>query len=150
MKLRMPLTERLRRRREEKPGQAVIEMALVMTVLLILSFGMADFGLLLTAEIQATNCAREIARRAVVRDETAVDACADYSALNALTNDTVTVDLPAYMDLDSGVPITARIEGTYHFIAIAPLLNAFFPGDPFPADSTVGSETTMRMEGRRP
>jgi Flp pilus assembly protein TadG len=150
MKIRMPLKERLRRRAGKRdPGQAIIEMALVMVILLILSFGVADFGLLLTAHIQTSNCAREIARRAVVRDANAAAACDGYAALNALVG-SPSVSLPDYMSLDSGEPVTARIEGTYTFFAIAPLSNAFFPGNPVPATVAVGSETTMRMEGSRP
>jgi Flp pilus assembly protein TadG len=149
MKLHMPLRRKRRNRSDKKPGQAIIEMAFVMTLLLILSFGIADFGLLLTAEIQASNCAREIARRAVVRDASAATACSGYTALNALIGGPPTVTLPAYMDLASGTSITARVDGDYTFIAIAPLLNNLFPGSLFPATSSVGSETTMRMEGKK-
>jgi Flp pilus assembly protein TadG len=146
VKLQMPL--RKRTTEKKNPGQAIIEMAFVMTILLMLSFGMADFGLLLTAEIQASNCAREVARRAVVRDGGATGACSGYTALNALAGSPTVTLTPGYMTAAAGSSVTARVDGTYTFIAIAPIINALIPGSAFPTTSTVGSETTMRMEGK--
>ena len=53
-----------RRRR----GQAVVEMAIVMMILLTLTFGIADFGIYMYRYVQAANCVREAARRYVVHD----------------------------------------------------------------------------------
>jgi Flp pilus assembly protein TadG len=150
MKLRMPLTERLRRRRDEKPGQAVIEMAFVMIILLILSFGMVDFGMLLTGYIRASNCAREAARTAVVREPGADGVCAAHQLTPLFESATVSLDPAAYEDLDSGTEVKATVVATYRWKAIAPLMNAFFPGSPWDPTITTTTTTTMRMEGRRP
>src|SRR5688572_7841610 len=47
-------------------GAAAVEMALVMPLLLMLIFGIIEFGLLLTAQIGVTEAAREGARAATV------------------------------------------------------------------------------------
>ena len=47
-------------------GQEVVEMALVLPLLLILVFGMVDFGLLVYDKAIVTNAAREGARAGVV------------------------------------------------------------------------------------
>ncbi len=49
-------------------GQAIVEMALVLPVLLLLLLGVVEFGLAFNAKQAVTNAAREGARLAVVND----------------------------------------------------------------------------------
>ena len=54
----------------------MIEMALVMMILLMLTFGTVDAGLYMYRFVQAANCTREAARRAAVRkDPTTIPFC---------------------------------------------------------------------------
>ena len=50
----------------DEDGAAAVEFALLLPLLVLLLFGMIQFGLALNARIQATNAAREAARMAVV------------------------------------------------------------------------------------
>lgn len=135
-----------RRRR----GQAMVEMAIVLSTLLILSFGMVDFGLYLTGYIRASNCAREVARAAVIRNPGAATFCANHQLTPLFETATVTVSPSAYMVANSGTPVTATVVAVYRWKAIAPLINAFSPGTPWSATATTTTTATMRMEGRAP
>jgi len=134
-----------RRPAQRRRGQALIEMALVMTVLLILTFGMADFGLFLTGHIQASNCAREVARRAVVRDPDATNSC-NEGQLALFESSTIIVNPDPWVCKPAKSPVTATVEGTYRWIAIGPLLNALIPGSAWPTHTTTRTNMTMRME----
>jgi len=50
-----------------RKGVAALEMALVMPVLLVLTFGLVEFGLLMYNQQVITNAAREGARRGIVQ-----------------------------------------------------------------------------------
>jgi len=52
--------------RRDQEGAAAVEFALLLPLLVLLLFGMIEFGLAFNTRIQATNAAREAARRAVV------------------------------------------------------------------------------------
>jgi Flp pilus assembly pilin Flp len=52
--------------RLDQEGAAAVEFALLLPLLVLLLFGMIEFGLAFNTRIQATNAAREGARQAVV------------------------------------------------------------------------------------
>jgi Flp pilus assembly pilin Flp len=52
--------------RRDQEGAAAVEFALLLPLLVLLLFGMIEFGFAFNTRIQATNAAREAARRAVV------------------------------------------------------------------------------------
>lgn len=133
-----------------RPGQAVIEMALVMTVLLTLTFGMVDFGLFLNGYIRATNCVREVAREAAIRHDDALDAC-DNDQLSPLF-ETVTgplTDPTNYKCVTNREPVTASLTAAYRWKAIAPLINALVPGSAWDETQTFTVKSTMRLEPLR-
>jgi len=151
MKFRLPLLGRLRRRASKRePGQAMIEMAIVMSILMILSFGLVDFGLFLTGYIRASNCAREMTRAAVVRNASAASVCGNDQITPLFESATFTLSPATYMSANAGTSVTATVSGTYRWKAIAPLINAFFPGTPWSPTITTTTTATMRMEGSRP
>lgn len=133
-----------RRRR----GQALVEMAIVMSTILILTFGMVDFGLYLTGYIRASNCAREVARAAAIRNPIATTFCDGYHLSPLLENVTVTVNPGVYISANAGTPVTATVVGVYRWKAIAPVINAFLPGTPWSPTTTTTTTATMRLEGR--
>jgi Flp pilus assembly protein TadG len=119
-----------------KPGQAIIEMALVMMILLMLTFGTADIGLYMYKYVQAANCTREAARRAAVRkDPTNIPYCVD-----ATLTPTVTYADPGQA---TGTDVTASLESTYSWIVIGYLIPGVGPTIP------LKSHTTMRLEGAK-
>lgn len=150
MKFRIPFRGKHHRAAKEKPGQAMIEMAIVMSILLILSFGMVDFGLFLTGYIRASNCAREMARSAVVRNPNAASVCGGDQISPLFESAGFTLSPSGYMTAAAGTSVTATVTGTYRWKAIAPLINAFFPGTPWNPTISTTTTATMRMEGQRP
>jgi len=118
-------------------GQAIIEMALVMTILVSLTFGIADMGLYAFRYIQAANCAREVARRAVVRDPepTKVKYCIDEELTVTLDGDPQTQE--------AGTEITASINTVHDWIVIDQFVPALGPTAP------LNVHASMRMEGRK-
>jgi Flp pilus assembly protein TadG len=94
-------------RRGSEAGAAAVEFALVLPVLMLLIFGIIDFGRMLNAKITITEAAREGARAAALVDadagaarvttavdgldvNTAIDGCPDAPDPNADATATVT------------------------------------------------------------
>jgi Flp pilus assembly protein TadG len=133
--VRFRLSKRLRPA-EASPGQAIIEMALVMLILLSMTFGTADIGLFMYDYVQAANCTREAARRAAVRqDPTNIPYC-----VSATLQPTITYADPGKA---SGTNVTATIDTTHRWIAIC----YFIPG--MSCTIPLRAATTMRMEGQK-
>lgn len=131
-------------RRED--GQALVELALVLPVLLLVVFGIVDFGRAMNYDTQATHLANEAARYAAV----------DYVPAGATTlaqwllpqadspelrNGTGSVGSPSvtvcYPNGTSNVgdPVKVLVSFTYSWL---PILNL--------ADTTITRSATMRIE----
>ena len=112
-------------------------MAIVMTLLLSLTFGMADMGIYAFRYIQAANCVREVARRAVVRDPTPTEItyCVDRQLTVTLDGDPQTK--PA------GEEITASINTVYDWLVLDLLVPPLGPTAPLEV------QASMRMEGKK-
>lgn len=104
-------------------GQAIIEMALVMPLLLLLILGMLEFGWLLNGQITITGSAREGARTAVTFDSTgsasgpvqeATERVAAGSVLSGVEADT------NYSETEVQVLVTASIEPLIGLFVSAP------------------------------
>ena len=119
-----------------KAGQAIIEMALVIMILLTLTFGTADIGLFMYDYVQAANCVREAARRAAVRAPNADSP--PYCANSGLVP-----QVPAgYQDFPTGSEVEVTLTKEHQWIAIC----HFVPGMSCTFDIT--ARTSMRMEGQ--
>ena len=118
-------------------GQAMVEMALVAMLLLILTFGIADMGIWMYRYIQASNCVREAARRAVIRADNATNPpyCVDAG---------LQPTLPAgYKALPAGSEVTATVDTVHNWIVIGYLIPPLGP------TGQIKATTSMRMEGQR-
>ena len=124
MDLRMMF--KLQRRDQRQKGQAIVEMAIVMVLLLTLTFGVLDMGVYMYRYIQAANCVREYARRTVVNEPTTDTYCVD-----AALTPTVSV---------SGEIVTATIDSNYNWMVVSYLIPGLGPSAPLDA------QVTMRME----
>jgi hypothetical protein len=137
--MRTRLLNHLLRRRDEsrtKAGQAIVEMALVIMLLLTLTFGTADIGLFMYDYVQAANCVREAARRAAVR-------ASDASSPPYCVDSELIPQVPAgYQDFPAGSEVTVTLTKPHEWIAIC----HFVPGMSCTYDIT--TRTSMRMEGR--
>ena len=130
---------------KEKKGQALVEMALILPILLLLVFGMIDFGRILQTNLAATEASREIARVAALmgNDATAeatINAVEKSSKAAITSGNTVYVTItPAFSARTSGTEVKVVVATKVSLIT--PLINTMLT-DPFP----VSASTTMRAE----
>jgi Flp pilus assembly protein TadG len=121
-------------------GQAVVEFALVLPVILILVLGSIDAGWLLYAKISTTAAAREAARAVSVLDKTeygTFQSVADAKATTVPGNEAVDVSLKSYSE---GAPVTVTVTTT-----VSPLVG-FLPTSIIPNPATITSQVSMRLE----
>ncbi len=129
----------------DEHGQAIIELALVLPMVVLLVFGALDVGRMFNAQIVITEAAREGARIAAVECALGTTNCATdvntrvQSALTGLdlTKSNVILSPGPYT---SGGAVTVQVNYTIGFIT--PLIGALIPGSPF----TLTGATTMRLE----
>lgn len=131
--------------RKTEKGQAVVEMALILPVLLLIIFGIIEFGRILNTYMIITEISREGARAGCVGGSdsdirSTVRSRATDSGLDAaLINDTDIVITPNTGSRLRGESLQVRVS--YPVDIIAPLLGPII-GDPY----IVSSQTTMRVE----
>ena len=123
-------------------GAAAVEFALVLPILLVLLFGLIDFGLAFTAKSTLTHAAREGVRvLALTNDPARVDATVRAAAVGLINPDTnLEVDTAASCVRGAEATVTARYEYTY-LTPLADLL-AMLPGP-----STFGDSVELEATG---
>ena len=127
----------MRRWLRSERGQTMVETAMVLPILLVLVFGMIDFGRVFNAWITVTNSAREGARVGATRqDETAIEARV-AAAMGPI--DDYTVDI-VNAEGSSGTAVSVEVETTVDILT--PLIGDIIGG----GSVTVSETTTMRLE----
>ena len=133
-------------------GQAVIELALTLPLLLVIVMGIFDFGLMFQRYEVVTNAAREGARVGVLPNYTTADAQAraqQYLTSGGLSSSSATIDATVAATT-FGTPaktvnqVTVTVAYPYTYPFIGPILNL--------VGGSLGSVTlqgvsTMRVEG---
>ncbi|KUK84144.1 MAG: Flp pilus assembly protein TadG [Pelotomaculum thermopropionicum] len=125
---------------KDKRGQALIELALVLPLIILLVMGTMEFGRILHSYLLITNASREGARAGVTgADDAAIilktkDAAESLELTDAQINIT-----PAQSSRTRGIPLTVQVD--YAVDLITPVLDTVVP-DPFP----LSAATTMRIE----
>ena len=124
--------------KDNRRGQALVEMAIVLPVLLIILLGIFDFGRAIYAFNTISNSAREAARLAIVdQNVAAVTARAKEAAL-ALPPDELTVTVPAPSCNKIGCDVSVTVE--YDWSAITPIIGNLV------GQIGLSSTTSMPME----
>jgi Flp pilus assembly protein TadG len=130
--------------RKGRRGQAMVEFALILPILLLLVIGIVEFGRAWNISQTLTDAAREGARRSVLFDPSITEQTVRNTISNALTAGGVDptkaqVDI---VDQGSGLDSKVTITYPYRFVFFGPLM-----------DWTVGQSTinlttsfTMRNE----
>lgn len=137
---------RIRARRED--GQALVEMALVLPLLLVVVFGILEFGRLLNYWLDQNHIASQGARYAAVNRNPGGGTLASYLQGLGTTDElrtgssSVTDPLRVCVSFpdgtsDVGDPVRVRATSTYNFLPILDLLPV-----------TVTGEADMRLEVR--
>jgi Flp pilus assembly protein TadG len=139
------------RDRASESGQAIIELAFTLPLLLVIVMGIFDFGLMFQRYEVVTNAAREGARVGVLPNYSTADAKAraqQYLTSGGLTA-SATIDA-AVAPVTFGSPaktvnqVTVTVSYVHDYVFIGPILNLF--------GGSLGSVTlqgvsTMRVEG---
>jgi len=123
-----------------KKGQALVEMAFVLPILILLIMGIVEFGRILNSYLIITNASREGARYASIQST-------DSEIQAVVSNLTVTLDqqdlnvviTPTASNRVSGSSATIRID--YQINIITPIISNIVP-NPF----GITAQTTMRVE----
>ncbi len=126
--------------KKSQKGQAMVEFALVLPVLLILVLGSIDAGWLLYAKISTTAAAREAARAVSVLGKTEYgqfQSIADAKATTVPGNEVVSVTPDSYTE---GAKMTVTVT-----TSVTPLVG-FLPTSIIPNPATIVSEVSMRLE----
>jgi len=123
------------RRARGDGGQASVELALVLPLVMILLLAVVHLGLLVRDQILVVHAAREAAR------EAAVDPAADAPRRAAVASSTLTDSRMTVTSTGRGAPGSrVRVEVTYRSSTGVPLLGAAV------GDLTLRASATMRVE----
>lgn len=137
-----PVGRRLARARQEA-GQTLVEFSLVLPILLILIFGLVDFGRAFYTWLVVTNAAREGARTAAVQLPSAQVDASIVQAMGSLPTANLTIT-KTNVQGTRGTPVTVTLSYNFDYVTpIGPLM-ALFGGSL--AEPTISSSSTMRLE----
>jgi Flp pilus assembly protein TadG len=118
----------LQRSRRTRRGQALVEFALVMPMLLLFLVGIIEFGRGWNEHQVITDAAREAARRCVIADSDISEADVKNTAMTALAaagidSALATVSVDGYARPNpTGDPCTIGIQLRYRFTFLGPLM----------------------------
>jgi Flp pilus assembly protein TadG len=126
---------------KKEEGQAMVEFALMLPVLLLFLCGILDFGWIFGNELLASNSTREAARYTAIHyydsttdDDKAIAASIIAASMPSLNNPVITLDKPAGTEV-----ITLSLKG--EIPVLTPFLSAIL-GENF----TIKAKTIMRVE----
>ena len=141
--MRRPLCAR---RKDGERGAAAVEFALVLPILLLLVFGIIDFGRALNAQLTLTQAAREGVRLAALGYPAAeVQARADAAAPELSG---VSVTIAASCAPDAGPTADAQVNVSYSFSFITPVgaIAGIFGGGGFGSPIVLTAQGVMPCE----
>jgi Flp pilus assembly protein TadG len=124
----------------EESGQALVELVIVLPLLLLLLFGIAEFGLALNAANDETHLASEVARYAAVNQNPAAKGTlAEWAISQADTNflqsnGQVSICFPKGT-ANVGDPVQVTVKAPMHWLPILEL-----------GETTISGTATMRLE----
>ena len=124
---------------KKERGQSAVEFALVLPIVLLLLFGIFEFGRVINIMLATNHCANELARFAVVGND--ANAVRDYAfdvdnpvcppidlEAEGVTLD-ILIDYPDYMLGEQMVEVIVEVE----IPLVVPVIRDLFPGGTFPA-----------------
>ncbi|MCR3921710.1 MAG: pilus assembly protein [Firmicutes bacterium] len=125
---------------QKEQGQAIVELALVLPVLLLVFMGIIQFGIIMSGQIAVTSAARDGARIAAVgASDTEVTALVEDALSGSVFLKEITIHiLPAGTRI-YGQKVKVQVEADTK--TIVPFMNKFL-GESF----SHASDSTMRVE----
>lgn len=126
----------MRRFARDKRGQSLVEMALILPLLIIILFGIVEFGRVFHSYITITHAAREGARAGVVGQPNDVISQRVLQIAPQAQISDITPDPGART---SGVPLTVSVDCQVELFT--PIIGSIIPNP-----INLSAQTTMRME----
>jgi Flp pilus assembly protein TadG len=123
-------------------GAAVVEFAIVAPVLLLLIFGMIEYGRLVMVQQVLTNATREGARRAVLDGATTSEVTSvvtDYLSTSRISGAVITVTPNPPSNAAFGEPVTVSVQVSFSEVS-------WLPTPMFLSGKTMSATTVMRRE----
>jgi Flp pilus assembly protein TadG len=137
------MSRRIARGARPDRGAAAVEFALMLPMLLLLVFGLIDFGRALYAQITLTQAAREGARLAALGQSSVVSRT--QAAAPDLTPVAVSVTT-CPVGAGSGVNAVVQVSYTYTFITPVSAIAGLFGSSGFGASMTLTAQGVMPCE----
>ena len=140
-------------------GQALVELALALPLLLLILVGIFEFARAYSIKQSLVNAAREGARAAVVQSSsgtlnssTVQTVVTNYLSANNITADSIIISAAApdgtarssFTAAQSGDAVTVTVKDQYSFLLVGPVLGLI--GRSYRNGVYLGSRATMRME----
>lgn len=128
-------------------GQALVEIAIALPILLALLVGIFEFARAYNVQQVITNAAREGAREGVL--PTSGQAAAVSRANDRLSDANITSGTVTYScsgSCSTGDEVQVTIQVPYTFVFIGPVLSLFASGDNDPGTINLSTTATMRKE----
>jgi Flp pilus assembly protein TadG len=126
----------MRQHRSSRQGQSVVEFAFVLPLLLLLTFGIIEFGFFVYNKQIITNAAREGARIGIIATQPRVPAsgadsitsivdayCSNYLVTFGNTSSAVTTVTGYAPDAGFGSNLSVKVDYEYSFLFFPVLLN---------------------------
>jgi Flp pilus assembly protein TadG len=129
----------------QRRGQSLVEFAIALPVLLLLSVTIFDFGRVVYYSSAVHNAAREGARYGIVRpdDVSGIEQAVIVFAIGlGLDGTDVNIELFVPADTQSFPPPSITVTVTYDFIPATPLVSNFLPD----GHVTITGEAEMKLE----
>jgi hypothetical protein len=124
----------------KRKGQAIVEAALVLPIILLILTGIIDFGLLFNNYVIITNASREGARLAAVGYSDPEVKAVINGLLNSLDQTKVTTDIsPSRFHREKGDEVTVTVGYDYNFFT--PIISSIVPNP-----LHIEGMTVMRVE----
>ena len=141
-----------------KNGATTVEVALILPVLIMLLFGVIEFGFLFYDKTVITNASREGARTGIISrvprvtiDE--ISAVVDNYCKNYLITFSASASDPLIevspsdtSSLKFGDNLTVKVTYNYTFLLLPNFITKYFGGPPKPGSVSLAATTVMRME----
>jgi Flp pilus assembly protein TadG len=121
-----------------------VEFALLLPVLLLVLFGIIDFGRALNAQITLTQAAREGARLAALGQTNANVISRTQTAATGVSPVTVTVTTSCPVNAGAGVDAVVNLSYSFSFVTPVGAIAAMF------GSVTYGSGLTITAKGEMP
>ena len=127
---------------KDENGQAIVEFALVLPLLLLLVCGIIDFGWIFGNQLMANNACREATRYSAIHYNDS-DADNDQTvATQIITNSAPTLISPMVTLTKSTADDSVKVVVTSQVNVLTPILSSFFPDGKY----TVSAQCVMKLE----